>query len=198
MYANAQAHINNAHARTHARCLGAALLPPWWVALVLACIPLAPDLPLLAGFEYFSGMAELAKACEKALGPWGTYDSKHGEEFDCTTRAGQRCAIVLLLRLVRHGHAHFGKPCKSWVALSRAFTKRSGFMPAGPPESRCKPRQWKYQSLHKRIAQVTSFLIKTCVAMQHTYTVVQTMSSLLFSYEPMVAALIGTPVVANS
>ena len=180
------------------RALYATLLPQWWVALILACIPLALALPLLAGVEYFSGQAELAKACGKTLGPWGTYDSKHGTEFDCTTRDGQRCAIVLLLRVAMHGHAHFGTPCKSWVALSRAFTKRSGLLPRGPPKSRCTPALWKYLSLHNHIAQVTSYLIKTCVAMQHTYTVEQPVSSLLFSYEPMVAALIGTPVVANS
>ena len=178
------------------RALRASLLPKWWVALILACIPLAMDLPLLAGVEYFSGEAELAKACEKWIGPWGTYDINKGQQFDCTTRVGQRCAIVLLLRLARHSHAHFGTPCRSWVALSRSFTKRSGLRPGGPPKSRCTPAQWKYLSLHNHITQVTSYLIKTCVAMEHTITIEQPVSSLLFSYEPMVAALIGTSSVS--
>ena len=178
------------------RALRASLLPKWWVALILACIPLAMDLPLLAGVEYFSGEAELAKACEKGIGPWGTYDIKNGQQFDCTTKVGQRCAIVLLLRLARHSHAHFGTPCRSWVALSRSFTKRSGLRPGGPPKSRCTPALWKYLSLHNQIAQVTSYLIKTCVAMGHTITIEQPVSSLLFSYEPMVAALVGTSSVS--
>ena len=174
------------------RALRVSLLPKWWVGLVLACIPLAMALPLLAGVEFFSGEAELTKACEKSVGPWGAYDSKHGKEFDCATRVGQRNAIVLLLRLAKHSHAHFGTPCRSWVFLSRSFTKRSGLRPCGPPKSRCTPAQWKNLFLHNHIAQVTSYLIKTCVAMEHTFTIEQPLSSLLFLYEPMVAALIGT------
>ena len=178
--------------------LRAAVLPAWWISLILACSEAAASLPLLAGVEYFSGEAELSKACESMIGPWGRYDIKHGTDFDASTAAGQQRAIIMLLRVARRGYVHFGTPCKSWVALSRSFTKRSGYMPSGPPQGRCSTRQWQYLSLHNKLALITSYLIKTAVALHHVYTVEQPVSSLLFHYEPMVHALLSSTAISVS
>ena len=172
-----------------AALLAQAVLPTWWVKLALECSALAWGQPLLHGVEYFSGQGELQKAFDSQVGPFAYFDIRHGPTYDISTDAGVRTAMILLLRVASGGHLHFGTPCSSWVALSRSFTKRSSYQPKGPDKAHCTKKQWAYLQLHNRIAKISSYLMKLATLLGHTVSLEQPVSSLLFSYAPMVAAL---------
>jgi hypothetical protein len=168
-----------------------AVVPQWWVSLVLDCAREAVSQPMLYGVEYFSGCEALSSAFRLLVGPFASFDIRKGDHHDILKANGLRTAIILLLSVMEGGYLHFGTPCKSWVALSRSFTRRSVLRPQGPSQTQTRPKQWSYLCQHNRIAVLTAYLCKTASAFGLKFTIEQPVSSLLFHFPEISAALIG-------
>ena len=189
------------HAWTHSNLkqkLQSVALPAWWCDLLLKAASSAFEQPLLIGVEYFSGQAALSTASNELVGPFASYDIKYGESCNLLTDAGLLWAMLLLLRIARSGYTHFGTPCRSWIVLSRSFTQRSSYLPAGPRRSQCTDKQWHYLQEHNRLGELSAYLIKTARALGHSFTLEQPNSSLLFDFTPMSLALDSAPIIAFS
>ena len=106
--------------------------------------------------------------------------------------AGLERLAVWILRIGRHGYVHLGTPCKSWIALSRAWSKRSMMAPQGPGRNRTNPKQWAYLQEHNAIGHITAYIVRTAHALDLSYTIEQPVSSLLFSFDPVLKALAAT------
>ena len=166
------------------RKINATSLPEWWISAVLRAAPAAMTLSLLYGVEFFSGEGQLAAACCFLIGAFGSYDIKHGPSHDLLKESGLHNAIVLLLRVSAGGYAHFGTPCKSWIVLSRSWTRRSILRPQGPKLSSVSPARARYLKMHNEIATRSVLLIKTARALGIWFTLEQPVSSLLFGFCP--------------
>ena len=172
--------------------VAAALLPEWWIRLVMEAALIAQTQSVLALVEFFAGLAALTRAVEEFVGPSIAYDNKYGVKYDLLTDIGLKFALTLLLRLSQNGHSHYGTPCQSWVALSRSWSQRSPFLPSGPPRNQCSHRLWRYLEKHNRLAELTALLIRTGKAIGASFTLEQPVSSLIFAFDPMVRALVGS------
>lgn len=125
-----------------------AVVPQWWVSLVLDCAREAVSQPMLYGVEYCSGGAALASVFRLLVGPCASSDIRQGDHHDILKENGLRTDLILLLSVIEDGYLHFGTPCKSWVALSRSFTRRSVLRPQGPSQTQARPTQWPYLCQH--------------------------------------------------
>ena len=98
-------------------------------------------------------------------------------------------------RIQAKGVLWMGTPCRSWVALSRAWTRRSIHQPAAP----CSKFTWccqrAYLDEHNYIATVTLHLLVFSWRMGFFYVVDQLHSSLVFRFPPMAWALFQTGAV---
>ena len=82
-----------------------------------------------------------------------------------------------------------GVPCKSWVTLTRSFTRRTSWRPQGPPNSKCSHKQAKYLAEHNSIAERSSHLVALGASVGCLVSVEQPMTSLLFEFGPVKAAM---------
>eukprot|EP00969_Alexandrium_andersonii_P231588 10227154-Alexandrium_andersonii.AAC.1 len=113
-------------------------------------------------------------------------------ENDVLTMHGLKRIALWMLRIGKNGYVHLGTPCKSWVALSRSWSQRSCIAPQGPSPSRVSDEQWSYLREHNSIGHITAHVVRTAHALGLVYTIEQPVSSLLFSFDPVLKALAAT------
>lgn len=160
----------------------AAGLPAWWVAMLMTASATALRKTTLVGVEIFAGKAELSGAFSRLVGPMGSFEIENSPRENILNSDGVSYLMELLLRIRTKGLTWLGTPCKSWVCLSRSFTRRSSLQPAGPPKAYTTGRQFEYLMEHNCIADVCALVIRTVAALNIDFIVEQPMSSLLFSY----------------
>ena len=113
----------------------------------------------------------------------------NSSDEDITRLSGVKLLLGKVLRIRQGGLLWIGTPCKSWVALSRSFTKRSIIQPAGPGKQYTTEAQRRYLDEHNTIAEVTALFIRTAAALCFYFVIEQPVSSLLFKYDAVARAL---------
>lgn len=166
-----------------------AMLPVWWIALLLEAAGPALKLSVVTGLEVFSGMGELSSAFALLVGPFLTFEILNDDAEDIMWRSGVMILLEKFLSIAFEGLLWLGTPCKSWVALSRSFTHRSLIQPSGPDKHHTSQRQCDYLDGHNSIAELTALFIRSAAALGIYVIVEQPVSSLLFHYEAMLKAL---------
>ena len=175
-----------------AAIMTAALLPVWWVDQVMEAALHSKDEPTIIGMEVFSGTGELSCAFSSIVGAFETFEKLNCDEEDILKRSGLKLLLQRLSRIQKNGLLWAGTPCKSWVALSRAWTKRSVLQPAGPSNAFTTPAQRAYLDEHNEIATLTAHLLVTAWCMGCYYVLEQPLSFLLFKFPPIAKALAQT------
>ena len=87
---------------------------------------------LIFGIEICSGCEALSEAFRTHVGLFLSFYTVCDPENDVLTMQGLRRIASWMLRIGKNGYVHLGTPCKSWVALSRPWSKRSMLAPQGP------------------------------------------------------------------
>ena len=169
--------------------LGKAMLPAWWIALLLEAAGPALKLSVVVGLEVFSGMGELSSAFALLVGPFLTFEILNDDAEDIMRQSGLMILLTKFLSIAFEGLLWLGTPCKSWVVLSRSFTHRSLIQPSGPQLEHTSQRQRDYLDGHNSIAEITALFIRSATALGIYAIVEQPVSSLLFHYEAMLKAL---------
>ena len=117
------------------------------------------------GMEIFAGQQQLSKACQQLHGAraWATFENLDNEKEDVLQNDGLSLLLSRMLAITAGGLVWLGTPCKSWIALSRSFTRRSVELPDGPDclASLCSPRQHAYLLEHNSIAEVSALIMET-------------------------------------
>ena len=108
------------------------------------------------GMEVFSGTAELSRAFSDVAGEFLTFEKLDSDKEDVMTTAGLNLLLQRVCRIQSHGILWMGTPCRSWVALSRSWTRRSLLQPAGPSAKFTSKKQRAYLDEHNAIASLTS------------------------------------------
>eukprot|EP00969_Alexandrium_andersonii_P157857 6976441-Alexandrium_andersonii.AAC.1 len=142
--------------------------------------------------EVFSGTGELACAFSDVAGPFLTFEKLNSDAENIMTASGLNLLLQRLCRIQAKGVLWCGTPCKSWVILSRAWTRRSIHQPAGPSSAFTSPALRAYLDEHNYIATVTSYLLTSAWCMGLYYVVGQPQSLILFRFPPMAKALAQT------
>ena len=170
--------------------LRSAGLPGWWVALMLEASAVALGQSVVTGLEIFSGVGNLSSGFRSLVGPVLTFEILQNPSHDILDTYGMKELLVMVLRIMQGGWLWLGTPCKSWVVLSRAFTRRTVMAPQGPPPGSTSRRQRQYLDEHNTIALITSYLMISAAAMGIFPILEQPQSSLLFRYPPIAKALL--------
>ena len=149
----------------------AAGLPDWWVAMLMTASAPALRKTALVGVEIFAGKAELSGACSRLVGPMESFEIENSPRENILNSDGVLYLMELLLRIRTKGLTWLGTPCKSWVCLSRSFTRRSLLQPAGPPRDYTTDKQCQYLMEHNCIADVCAMVIRTVAALNINFVV---------------------------
>ena len=169
--------------------LRASSLPAWWICWVIEAATRAAGLAVVCGLEVFSGTGNLSTAFAGMVGPVLTLELLDDSTCNILHVNGLRKLLIKLMRVMRCGWLWLGTPCKSWVALSRSFSRRSMLIPEGPPASATSARQRLYLDEHNGIAQLTALLFETACLLSIHPVIEQPQSSLLFHYKPVESVL---------
>ena len=164
-----------------------AVLPIWWIDLVLQVAHQASCLPLLAAFEVCSGRGEVSTAIGQIVGPVATFEVQTSPAEDLLKVSGVLLMLLRLLRVKKGGLLWIGPPCSSWITISRSWHRRATWRPAGPSRGSVKLRS--YLDNHNTIAEVVALTIRTAAVLGVMFVVEQPMSSMLWSYPAMFSAL---------
>ena len=166
-----------------------AALPSWWVEMLMKASVAARRKAVLLGVEIFAGKAQLSSAFCRLAGPMETFEIENSPRENILNSDGVLYLMQLLLRIQVKGLTWLGTPCKSWVCLSKSWTRRSVLQPAGPPSGYTSAAQAAYLAEHNCIADLCSLIIRTVAALGIDFIVEQPMSSLLFTYPAIRDAL---------
>ena len=169
-----------------------AQLPSTWVSLALSLAATASGLAVLFGVEVFAGEAALSRAFSRFVGCFEPFELRTNPEHDILNPCGFKLLLLLILRIGKGGHVHIGTPCKSWIFLARSYSRRSLLQPQGPDAAHCSKSLKKYLTEHNALADITGCLVRLAVALELTYSVEQPRFSLLWSYPPVLQALVGS------
>ena len=178
--------------RTNLRAkLQAAKLPAWFLTMVYK-VAASMHGPLLYGVEAFSGQGQLSAAFAEHVGAWSSFEILNNNEHNLLLDSGLEILLGMVLSICAGGVLWMGTPCKSWVALSRSFTRRSLAWPEGPPVHLCTARQKDYLKEHNTLADRTAMLAELVSCLGISYVVEQPQSSILFHYRPLADVLTRT------
>ena len=148
-------------------------LPGWWIQLVLRA--LAQARTTIFAVEVFAGVGEVSKALTATIGLCRSFDCQSDPNHDILRPEGLAALLCWIVEIRPGGLLWMGVPCATWVALSRASTLRSMFLPRGPDD--CSKKVFE----HNVIQSISSFLMLTATALQISVIIEQPQTSLLFA-----------------
>ena len=82
-----------------------------------------------------------------------------------------------------------GAPCKSWIALTRSFTRRSLLLAEGPDPESCSPKRRRYLEQHNCIARICALIMQMAPALEIYPVLEQPKTSLVFHFGPVESVL---------